>query len=130
MTMRKCAPLKLTMILIAAGVIVPSLNRSAEAGDWFGWHHGQTAWVVNQPTTTQSIMMVPSANASLTLTPGLTTSIGSWNTSNVSLQGTTNRVALTLSPQTSSNVVGLSVGANGATDTDSQVVALGLALGG
>lgn len=164
--MRKCAPLKLTMILIAAGVIVPSLNRSAEAGDWFGWHHGQTAWVVNQPTTTQSIMMVPAAtmmvpaatttqlmlapmtqlqlgtvtagqtlfvpstNASLTLTPGLTTSIGSWNTSNVSLQGTTNRVALTLSPQTSSNVVGLSVGANGATDTDSQVVALGLALGG
>ncbi len=158
--MRKCAPLKLTMILIAAGVIVPSLNQSAEASDWFGWHHGQTVWVVNQPTTTQSIMMVPaytttqlrlapmtqfqlgtvtagqtlqlvpSANASLTLTPGLTTSIGSLGTSNLTLQGTTNQVGLTLSPQTFSNVVGLSVGANGATDTNSQVVALGLALGG
>ena len=153
--MRKCAPLKLTMILIAAVVIAPSLNRSAEAGDWFGWHHGQTLWVVNQPTTTQSIVtvpattmtqlrlapvtqlplgtvtagqtlqFVPSTNAPLTLTPGLTTSVGSSNTFFVVQQGTTSPVGVTLAPQISGNVSGVSVGPGGVTDNDYQVLASG-----
>jgi len=136
--MTKCAPMKLTMILIAAGLVFPSLNRSAEAGDWFGWHHGQTVWLVNQPTTTQSIVtvpattttqfrqaFVPSTNASLTLTPGLTTSVGSSNTFFVVQQGTTSPVGVTLAPQMSGNVSGVSVGPGGVTDNDYQVLASG-----
>jgi len=82
-------------------------------------------------TTGQSLQMVPTTGATLTLTPGLTSSIGSLTTSNVTLQGSPNNtIALTLTPQASNNAVGVSVAANGGTDTESQVVALGLALGG
>ena len=46
------------------------------------------------------------------------------------LQGTNSQVVLTLPRQTYNNTVGVSVGAYGGTDVESQVVALGLALGG
>jgi hypothetical protein len=153
-----------------------SLSQSVEAGGWIYWHHGKSVWQVTQPTTTQSIMLVPTAattqlsytpvtqlhvgtlttgqslqlstgqslqqgtgqslqlvpttNAPLTLTQGLTASTGTLTTANMTLQGTNSPVVLTLCRQGSNNVVGVSAAPNGGTDVDSQVVALGLALGG
>jgi hypothetical protein len=154
--MLNCAPMRLTMALVAAGLGLLSLDRPVKAGDGWPFHHRQRVWIVNQPTTTpstaltttpvrlttapqlqlgtvttgQTIMYLPATTTSLAVTPGLTTSFGSLGLSRVRLPGTSNQVALAVAPQTSSNVVSLSVGTGGATDTDSQVVALGLALGG
>jgi len=167
--------MRLTTVLGTLGLVVPSLSQPVEAGDWFHWHHGKSVRQATQPTTTQSITLVPTAttqlrytpvtqlqvgavttgqslqlgtgqslqlgtgqslqlvpttNAPLSLTPGLPASTHSLTNTNLMVQGTNSPVALTLSRPTCNNVVGVSAAPYGGNDVESQVVALGLALGG
>src|SRR4051794_22316330 len=115
--MRHSVPTRLGGLLTASGIALSLLSGTATAGGFlFHKHHGQTAYVVAQPTTVQAVAVVPVTHlqlgtvmtghglhlgplqAPLTVSPtGLTTS--AVPTTYYVVQGSTPGTGLTTAPQ-------------------------------